>query len=93
MATAPTGPLPWEPPYAKGAALKKAKKKKKKKKKPIIEGLKKKKFKPWNLPNAMGEAIKKKKKKKKPKKPILEGFTKTDFKFDKNVVIIKKMTF
>ena len=27
-ATAPTGPLAWEPPYAAGAALKKQKKKK-----------------------------------------------------------------
>ena len=32
-ATAPTGTLAWEPPYATGAALEKAKKKKKKKKK------------------------------------------------------------
>ena len=30
-ATAPIRPLPWEPPYATGAALKKKKKKKKKK--------------------------------------------------------------
>ena len=30
-ATAPFGPLAWEPPYAVGAALEKAKKKKKKK--------------------------------------------------------------
>ena len=28
-ATAPTGPLAWEPPYARGAALKRQKKKKK----------------------------------------------------------------
>jgi len=32
-ATAPIGPLTWEPPYAAGAALKKTKDKKKKKKK------------------------------------------------------------
>ena len=32
MATAPTGPLTWEPPYATDAALKKKTKKKKKKK-------------------------------------------------------------
>ena len=31
-ATAPIGPLAWEPPYAAGAALKRPKKKKKKKK-------------------------------------------------------------
>ena len=31
MATAPTQPLDWEPPYAKGVALKRQKKKKKKK--------------------------------------------------------------
>ena len=31
-ATAPIGPLAWEPPYAAGAALEKIKKKKKKKK-------------------------------------------------------------
>ena len=30
-ATAPTGPLAWEPPYATGAALEKAKRRKKKK--------------------------------------------------------------
>ena len=29
-ATAPTGPLAWEPPYAAGVALEKAKRKKKK---------------------------------------------------------------
>ena len=32
-ATAPIGPLPWEPPYAAGAALKKNPKKNKKRKK------------------------------------------------------------
>ena len=32
-ATAPTGPLAWEPPYAVGAALEKAKRQKDKKKK------------------------------------------------------------
>ena len=32
-ATAPIRPLPWEPPYAVGAALEKAKRQKKKKKK------------------------------------------------------------
>ena len=32
-ATAPFGPLAWEPPYASGAALEKAKRPKKKKKK------------------------------------------------------------
>ena len=32
VATAPIGPLAWEPPYAVGAALKKTKDKKKKKK-------------------------------------------------------------
>ena len=32
VATAPVGPLAWEPPYAVGAALKRQKKKKKKKK-------------------------------------------------------------
>ena len=32
-ATAPTGPLAWEPPYAAGAALKRQKKKKKEKQK------------------------------------------------------------
>ena len=31
MATAPTGPLAWESPYAAGAALEKAKRQKKKK--------------------------------------------------------------
>ena len=33
VATAPTRPLPWEPPYVVGAALEKTKKKKKKEKK------------------------------------------------------------
>jgi len=33
VATAPIGPLAWEPPYAAGAALEKAKRQKKKKKK------------------------------------------------------------
>ena len=33
VATAPIGPLAWEPPYAAGAALEKARQKKKKKKK------------------------------------------------------------
>ena len=32
VATAPTGPLAWEPPHAAGAALEKGQKKKKKKK-------------------------------------------------------------
>ena len=32
VATAPTGPLAWKPPYARGAALEKTKKKKKRKK-------------------------------------------------------------
>jgi len=31
VATAPIGPLAWEPPYAAGVALEKAKRKKKKK--------------------------------------------------------------
>ena len=35
-AVAPIGPLAWEPPYAKGAALKSRKKKKRKKKKERI---------------------------------------------------------
>ena len=41
-ATAPIRPLAWEPPYAKGAALKQTEKKKKKKKsikKIFLEGL------------------------------------------------------
>ena len=33
VATAPIQPLPWEPPYGKGAALEKAKRQKKKEKK------------------------------------------------------------
>jgi len=32
VATAPIGPLAWEPPFAKGSALEKAKRQKKKKK-------------------------------------------------------------
>ena len=35
MATAPIGPLAWEPPYALGAALEKAKRQEKKKEKRI----------------------------------------------------------
>ena len=35
-ATAPIGPLAWEPPYALGAALKKTKKKKKKQFKALL---------------------------------------------------------
>ena len=37
VATAPIGPLAWEPPYATGAALEKAKRQKKKKKKKNID--------------------------------------------------------
>ena len=36
-ATAPIGPLSWEPPHAAGAALEKAKRKKKKEKESIVD--------------------------------------------------------
>ena len=37
MATAPIGPLAWEPPYAMGVALKRQEKKKRKKRKEIAQ--------------------------------------------------------
>ena len=52
VATAPIGPLAWEPPYAEGAAQRNSRKTKKKKEKEKRKHLKKKKKEEWNSPVA-----------------------------------------